>query len=1392
MVGSPQPWQVGEEGLLLLAGHAKGQIPLQVINCIPFGPLELRLLGVAAELHFVKEMALSSRLLSYACPLSAAGNQLPSPPCALAGLRALLTLCSGRVPAVTLGISAVEYTVGIEINFADSSLQNSLRSYFKNLSFPLLLNVSDSSVKMSSINVTTVCDSTGANSTHCYCEHGYEWPAEACALQPTCPKASAAEESCNCIAQLPPKGTYCQLHSEDASSVYIIEMSVRLDLPFQDDLWNSSSTLFKKYKHDLEKVFFAGYSSLPGFRNVTVTGFRPGSIVVPYTVIAARDIPVERANSKIAADLKDTYNLIDNSFRREIPDGVNFSVSPERIFKGDTVKMTCESKSTSSNASWDFSGHLISTGTRHSIMNDITDGKSVSTLTITSIQLSETGNYTCAFMEWGTNLTLIYKAVENIAVSQLHIMPSENVSVVCNGESKELRCCTDAEIELTSSWKTNGALNISGSPTSINNYCTTYVLQANESQCPADKSGAKTDYTCELNSTYGARNYSVIGVTYFRLAKVNITSIPDGKVSEGHSFSVSCISDVSNYNEVTWQIQTGSSIKNVDKVWYTTSKSNRGAVSVLTVGNANQNWAGTYICTFYQSFLNSSAHLEMDIVPLPQQQDIRRDPIDTSVSCPMNRDLKCCTHRKENYTVVFYDLQRPQSVLAERRLEGRLNCYYHNLQITEDHCNSVGHSVQMFCEFSNQINDSIKSSPLILNLVSVKNIRCDSSDLGVGENGALITMPCSQSNETATSVRGNITYKCDNAKWITVNNSCLIVPVNELLNSAEELVFSPESVQNLPTYLESLDTTIKKEQQNITNSVANLKAVVEILNMVSIIPVDANQTTMEHFLSTVDTIMTSPTETWKEFKNGSSQLLDSVERFSESLQPLNDTIPLVRYDNIQLEGAVIGKNNGSDYHKSFVFPKSANLSGSVLIDEAKINRTGTSFSTIISVAYSSFGHIDPQNNKRPGFVINGLVLTTVVSPSDRLNDDFQINMTFAKSEKSLKNPKCVFWKFNLSADGGGWVDAGCESREDAHQVTCSCNHLTSFSVLMSASHEDSVALTYLTYIGLGVSILSLVVCIGIELAVWKSVTKTRISYMRHVCILNISISLLIADIWFLVVAVMDDKNYQVDQRICTAATFFIHYFYLCVFFWMLTLGLMLFYHLVFILHNTSKTVMKAVSICLGYVCPLAISLVTMASTLPQGTYTKKKVCLLNWEDSRALLALVIPALVIVAINAIVTIIVMAKISRRSIGEKSMSEEHTLLYRIAKCIGVLTPLLGLTWGFGFATVIPESPTIFHILFTIFNSFQGLFILLCGAFWDRKVREALLNKCSFSRWSSQHTKSTSQGMSAPMLSISSPFSRTLNNLFGKAGKYQVSSTESASSSPENTSKTYSLMT
>ncbi|XP_058039720.1 adhesion G protein-coupled receptor F5 [Ahaetulla prasina] len=1278
-----------------------------------------------------------------------------------------------------------EYTIAVEINFVDTSLQEDLRKFFKNLSLPVSANVPDSDISISQINITTVCNSAGTSHSYCFCEPDYRWSAKICKTYPVCHNTTTAEgENCNCIAQLPPQGTFCQLQAEDIPSVLITKMSVRLDIPFRNALWDPSSELFKQYKHDLEKAFTEGYSTLPGFINATVTGFRPGSVMVSYEITSARQMPLENAHPKIAALLRYPYHAVSTTFATEIIGNVNVSVSPEHVFEGDTVKITCMTEYNTRRVSWSYN---VIMPDRLTLTEEVKDGSKIATLTITDIKLNEADNFSCNFREDSTKLSSIYRAEVNVVVSQIKLVSSENVSIVCDGtDRRELSCCTDRDIQLFSPyWRPNGAINISGSTTSVNN-CTIYLLQASESQCPVDKSGTSTDYTCELNTTYGARANKIVKVTYFRVAKITLSSSKD-IVSEGDAFFLKCQSDVRNYDTVIWKIQNGRTMKEIDSIWYTTTKSLTGATSVLTVPRANQDWTGIYTCNFSQSFLSSFGKLTVKVIPLLRPREIIRDPIETVISCPATRSLECCTRRMENYTVYFFshDHNMPLPIRAERRRRNNLSCYYSIQSFTGIYCNSKGYVLQVHCMFMNQINQNVTSPAMVLHFVPAKNVVCNSSDIGVGANEAQIIKPCLNFHGTSNSVRGNITYRCDHTKWTVYRNNCLAGPINELLNSAESLASSPDSQKKLPTFLKKLKETTKKTQEEINKSAANLKAVLETLTLVSAIPVEANEENMANFGSTIETIITSPTETWKRVQNGSSQLLGSVEQFLGSLQPINQSVPSIIQDSLQIKGTVLGKNSTSIYNSSFAFLQSAGLRGSVLIEDANFDIE--KLITIVSVAYSTIDHIIPQYRKE---MVNSLVMTTVINP--QINEDFQIKMAFAKREKALSNPQCVFWNFSL-AEGGDWDNTGCETKDDGDSVICSCNHTTSFAMLMSPDQEISLdELTYITYVGLSLSIVSLIICLGIELLVWKSVTKTRIAYMRHVCILNIAVSLLSADICFIVVAATHDQNYAVEGNLCIVATYFVHYFYLCVFFWMLALGLMLFYHLVFLLHNASKTIMKTIGFCLGYICPLIISAITIASTLPYSSYTRKKSCFLNWEESKALLALVIPAMIIVAINAIVTVVVIAKISRRSIGEKSINEEKSSLYRIAKSIGVLTPLLGLTWGFGLATVVPGSPKIFHMLFTIFNAFQGLFILLGGTLWDRKVREAIRNKYSWSRWSSQHSKSISQGMSAPVLSINSPFSRTLNNLFGKAGKYQVSSTESSTVLTESTSKAHTILT
>ncbi|XP_074942765.1 adhesion G protein-coupled receptor F5 isoform X2 [Phalacrocorax aristotelis] len=1295
---------------------------------------------------------------------------------------------------LTFDLPPLEYTVDIEVSLMDSSFLEPIKEYFKNLMLPVSTNISNVEMTVSNINVTTVCLSNGENNSCCSCENGYAWPSAVCSDLIPCPSVSLAPDMpCGYMKEMPFYGPYCEPQAEDPCGMgepIVMTMSVRLDTDFSDDLNDTSSELYKKYKADLEKAFNASYRCLPGFVSATVIGFRPGSVLVNYQVKAgtASFDQIANSNKNVPQYLNALYQLNQDTFITEITDQTNFTVSPVDIFEGLTVSLNCEINAALENVTWYHFDRIISVRFPYSVERRVSRSTSKSTLRIFNITTKDSGSYSCIFTKSNQSHTLMYKATKTIAVSPIHFTTNVNdVYVTCNSPEMQtngllLSCCIDRHLpSLTGDWKVNGAIYITG-VSSFSENCTEYKLNINESLCPPEKSGTVTTYTCELQTGHGARYSQNISVTYLRRAHVTITSSINSSVSEGYEFNLTCESDVSNYESISWKIQSGNNTKTVDCV-ACIKNSKFPATSVLRVETATQDWSGTYICTFSQKYLESSANVTVDIIPLPLKQDILIDPIVAPIQCKVQQALECCisANTMEDYTVRFVVHQNEFHVGKKRK--GNLFCYMYNY--TERECSKE--ELMAYCKFINRIGQKVNSRSIRLHPIPGREVSCSDS-FGIGIEGAVLIKPCRELNNPDNFTQGKKIYKCSNKSWKLERNDCLSVAISNLLISAKSLVNSPEAKANLPNYLAELKEKAEKEQSTIDNSPANLGAIVTILDTVSSIPANAEEPTIKNFLSTVDFIVAdSTTAVWedlnKEEEQKSSLLLRSVENFSLHLQPVNNTIPSVSVNTLQLQGIVVTENITTDYNKSF--QSTENLTVNVLIGEMEI-QTLTPNSTIVSVMYSKLGRILPQN--KTGYV-NGLLVTTTVS-SNR-SEQFDVNMTFAKKNLSLKKPHCVFWNFTLN-HSGGWDTYGCTPTEIEDHVICSCNHLTSFSILMSPDiSSQTIIEDYITYIGLAISILSLVACIIVESLVWKYVTNNTTSYMRHVCILNIAISLLTADIWFIVTASINDQNQQMSRGICFVATFFIHLFYLCVFFWMLSLGLMLFYRLVFIFHNASKTAQKAVAFWLGYGCPFVIAVITIAVTLPKNNYTRKDVCWLNWKDSKALLAFIIPALIIVAMNLFITAVVIIKILRPTIGDRSNRQERNSLVQIGKSVAILTPLLGLTWGFGLATVIKKSHRAFHILFALLNALQGLFILVFGTLWDKKIQEALLKRNSTSKWSSQQTKSTSLILVTPMLAMSYPFSRTFNNLRGKTGKYRVSSSEPSTSSSENTSKSYSLL-
>ncbi|XP_058624163.1 adhesion G-protein coupled receptor F1-like [Onychostoma macrolepis] len=337
-----------------------------------------------------------------------------------------------------------------------------------------------------------------------------------------------------------------------------------------------------------------------------------------------------------------------------------------------------------------------------------------------------------------------------------------------------------------------------------------------------------------------------------------------------------------------------------------------------------------------------------------------------------------------------------------------------------------------------------------------------------------------------------------------------------------------------------------------------------------------------------------------------------------------------------------------------------------------------------------------------------------------------ISFTFDITDQSLGNPQCVFWNFNLNT----WDSTGCEvkpSRNEIGKITCECNHTTSFSILISPFHINHVA--YITCI----SMASLIICLIIETIVWKSMTRNDTSYMRHVSIVNIAVSLLIANICFIIGAAITESEQPTSVGRCSPVVFFMHFFYLALFFWMLMSALLLFYRTVMVLSQMSRTKMIMIAFIVGYGAPLLIAVITVASTAGNQNYvSKRNACWLNWYESKALLAFVIPALTIVAIKLVVLIVVLYKMLRRGVGAATQPDEKHALVVISRCVAFLTPIFGLTWGFGIGTMVSQDLGI-HVVFALLNSLQ--------------IREVLAGRLSPRNLSSSNrTRSTNAGPSS----------------------------------------------
>lgn len=433
----------------------------------------------------------------------------------------------------------------------------------------------------------------------------------------------------------------------------------------------------------------------------------------------------------------------------------------------------------------------------------------------------------------------------------------------------------------------------------------------------------------------------------------------------------------------------------------------------------------------------------------------------------------------------------------------------------------------------------------------------------------------------------------------------------------------------------------------------------------------------------------------------SSSLLLAVETLARSLCPQDQPFSFV-LPNVQLQSQLLKPTFPANYRASF--PTQPPLRAWIPRHSlAPLRHNGTNVS-ITSLVLQKLDHLLPSNYRQglggSLYATPGLVLAISIMAGGQVFKQVEVTMDFGDTDGS---PHCVFWDHDLFQGKGGWSDAGCQVQAASASPTtqCICGHLTAFSILMSGhTVPNHPTLELLSQVGLGASILALLMCLGVYRLVWRFVVRNKVAYLRHSALLNMVLCLLAANTCFLGAPLLPPGP---RSPLCLAAAFLCHFLYLATFFWMLAQALLLAHQLLFVFHQLSKLRVLSLMVLLGYLCPMGLAGITLGLYLPRGQYLREGAC---WLDKKggALYTFVGPVLAIVGVNGLVLTMAVLKMLRPSLSEGPQVEKRQALLGVIKALLVLTPIFGLTWGLGLATLLQEVSLVPHYLFTVLNASQ----------------------------------------------------------------------------------------
>lgn len=340
----------------------------------------------------------------------------------------------------------------------------------------------------------------------------------------------------------------------------------------------------------------------------------------------------------------------------------------------------------------------------------------------------------------------------------------------------------------------------------------------------------------------------------------------------------------------------------------------------------------------------------------------------------------------------------------------------------------------------------------------------------------------------------------------------------------------------------------------------------------------------------------------------------------------------------------------------------------------------------------------------PSFQISSRVVSVVVSNPSTQKLSHPVNITLRHLQDTDVSPEvsylCVYW-----SERGTWSTDGCYQRHsNATHTVCTCEHLSSFAVLMALyPMEHPFGLLMVTKIGLIISLLCLVLCI-LTFLFCRSIQGTRTTIHLHLCI-----CLFMADLFFLA-GISQTK----PVGGCRFVAAMLHFFFLGVFTWMLLEGVQLYRMVVLVFNATIRPLYLYIT---GYGTPLVIVIIS-AIARPTG-YGTNQHCWLSLKDG-LIWSFFGPVCFIIVLNVFFFIVTVWKLAQKFTSlNPDLSKLHKIKAFTVTAIAQMC-ILGLMWVFG-AFLFEGVPEVVAYIFTILNSLQGALVFIMHCLLSKQVRE-----------------------------------------------------------------------